>query len=601
MRPAEQPSYATKPITAIIESEPLPKELIRTAKWISQYYNTHFATVLQMLLPQGIQKNRRTRTEVNHVVVRNRTNIVLNEEQCAAIQEIEAMTPGTALLHGVTGSGKTEIYVELSKRSIKRNQSVIILVPEIALTSQLLDEFVAVFKDKVVVTHSRQTESERHIIWKKVLYTKTPLIIIGPRSALFMPVRNLGLICIDEAHEPSFKQEQSPRYSALRVASVLASQYKAKVVIGSATPLVTDYYLAKHSERPIIRLARPARSSAVKPTVTIVDMTKRLYFTKHRFLSDALLSQIEHTLGGGNQVLLFHNRRGSASTTLCEHCGWNATCERCFVPLTLHIDKHQLLCHVCGSHERIPTSCPACHNVDIIHKGVGTKLIETEIKKLFPSHTVARFDGDNLSTESIETNYGQLYDGSIDIIIGTQVIAKGFDLPKLRMVGVIQADAGLSLPDYNTSERTFQLLAQAIGRVGRSNHETSAVIQSYQPTHPSITLGILQDYEAFYAIALKERRRALFPPFRYLLKLTCVYKTEKAAIGSSTKLATLLRSKAAPGTIIMGPTPAFYERQHDTYRWQLVIKSQKRLDLIELLRHIPPTHWQYELDPISLL
>lgn len=600
MRGVDRPAYTTKPILSVLEATPLPEPLIYLASWMSEYYATHLATVLQTMLPRGLQKTRRPRTTAVREQIRDRTNFVLTGEQQNAIHSLEEMAPGSALLHGVTGSGKTRVYIELAKRIASQGKSAIILVPEIALTSQLLDEFNTIFTN-IIVTHSRQTEAERHLAWQSALTATTPRVAIGPRSALFLPLAHVGLIVIDEAHEPSFKQEQAPRYSALRAASVLVKHHQAKLILGSATPPVTDYYLAEKSHRPIIRLSQPARPSAVKPTIHLVDMTKLSNFKRHRFLSNTLLIQLQEALDQGNQALLFHNRRGSAPTTLCENCGWTALCERCFVPFTLHADKHHLRCHICGAIAQIPTSCPECGAADIIHKGIGTKLIEAELRKLFPRHRIARFDGDNEANESVEARYKELYSGTVDIIIGTQVIAKGFDLPKLRMVGVVQADAGLSLPDYSASERTFQLLAQAIGRVGRSHHPTSVVVQSYQPSHPAVTLGLAQDYEHFYEITLQERRRALFPPFCYLLKLTCVYKTEGAAITNAQKLATVLRAQAGPHITILGPTPAFYERQHDTYRWQLVVKSPKRALLLDLLHYVPPTHWQTELDPLSLL
>jgi primosomal protein N' (replication factor Y) len=249
----------------------------------------------------------------------------------------------------------------------------------------------------------------------------------------------------------------------------------------------------------------------------------------------------------------------------------------------------------------VPTSCPDCHSADIIHKGIGTKLIESELRKLFPNSTIARFDGDSETGDSVEQRYKELYDGSIDLIIGTQVIAKGLDLPNLRTVGVIQADAGLSLPDYSSSERAFQLLAQVIGRVGRSHHPTNVIVQSYQPSHPAVVYGLKQDYDSFYTEALALRQKGRFPPFVHLLKLTCVYKTETAAIKNAKKLADELRLNVSKDVQILGPTPAFYERQHDTYRWQLTLKSPTRAALIDALKHVPSTHWQTELDPISLL
>lgn len=600
LRETSQPSFVVKPISSLIEITPLPAPLVKLALWLSDYYVTPLATTLQTLLPRGLTKTRRERPTVARQITRDRTTIVFTAEQQQALDTIEAMSPGTALLHGVTGSGKTHVYIELAKRAIARGESVIILVPEIALTSQLVDEFSHHFSD-IILTHSRQTEAERHLAWRQALASATPRIVIGPRSALFLPIQKLGLIVIDEAHEPSFKQEQSPRYSALRAASMLASYHSAKLILGSATPAIADYYLAEHAGRPIITMNERAKTDAVLPTIKLVDMTKRANFTRHRFLSNALLTQLDETFEQGDQALIFHNRRGSASTTLCENCGWQAMCSRCFVPLTLHADKHHLRCHICGLTEKVPTSCPICHHANIVHKGIGTKLIESELRRLYPNKNIVRFDGDSDTADSVEARYKDLYDGSIDLIIGTQVIAKGLDLPKLRTVGVVQADSGLSLPDFGASERTFQLLAQVIGRVGRSHHATNVIVQSYQPTHPAVVDGLAQDYAQFYSAALLERQKGHFPPFSYLLKLTCVYKTEAAAIKNAQKLAITLRAAIPPDVRLLGPTPAFYERQHDTYRWQLVLRSSSRAALVDSLAHLPPTHWQYELDPISLL
>lgn len=601
LKEVKKPTYETKPIVSVIEETPLPLPLLELAKWLSSYYATHLATTLQTILPRGLQKARRARPAHMASPFRDRTKIVFTPEQEQAIQTIGSMSPGTALLHGVTGSGKTHVYIETAKRTLESGRSVIVLVPEIALTSQVVDEFSHYFSN-IILTHSRQTEAERHLAWREALTSEKPRVVIGPRSALFMPLRNIGLIVIDEAHEPSFKQEQSPRYSALRAASILARLSEAKLLLGSATPLVTDYYLAEQSHRPIITMSKRAKDGSVPPTVTLIDMTKRNNFKKHRFLSDKLIEQLEETFAAGDQALIFHNRRGSSSSTLCENCGWSAICPRCFVPYTLHADKHQLLCHICGTSDKVPTSCPVCHSTDIIHKGIGTKLIESELTKLFPNKKVARFDGDNETGESVEKRYKELYSGEIDLIIGTQVIAKGLDLPKLRTVGVVQADAGLTLPDFGAEERTFQLLAQVIGRVGRSHHPTNVVVQSYQPSHPAVLDGLKQDYPHFYNATLTTRRRGYFPPFSYLLKLTCIYKTEAAAIKNAKNLANELRSKSNNSDIqILGPTPAFYERTRDTYRWQLVIKSSQRSSLISLLQYVPSTHWQIELDPVSLL
>jgi primosomal protein N' (replication factor Y) len=600
LRRVSKPSFTTKPVAAVIEITPLPQPLVQLSLWLSDFYQTHLATTLQTILPRGITKVRRAQKSTVREVLRKRTKNVFTNEQSQAINTIEAMSPGSALLHGVTGSGKTAVYIELAKRALSRGQSVIILVPEIALTSQLVDEFSHHFQD-VILTHSRQTEAQRHTIWREALTSTKPRLAIGPRSALFLPLANIGLIVIDEAHEPSFKQEQSPRYSALRAASMLANFHQAKLVLGSATPSIADYYLAKQSERPIISMTQRAIKTAIKPEVTLIDMTKRTHFKKHRFISDPLIASLNETFASNNQALIFHNRRGSASTTLCEQCGWSAICPRCFVPFTLHADTFSLQCHICGQKDTVPTACPDCHSADILHKGIGTKLIESELRRLFPNKNIARFDGDTENSHTVEGKYKELYDGTIDLIIGTQVVAKGLDLPHLRTVGVIQADAGLSLPDYSASERTFQLLAQVVGRVGRSQHSTNVIVQSYQPTHPAVTDGLAQNYEHFYTTTLAERKHSNFPPFCHLLKLTCIYKTEAAAIKNAQKLAAHLRASISSDIQILGPTPAFYERQHDTYRWQLVLKSPRRALLVAALQHLPPTHWQAELDPTSLL
>ena len=600
IKSVHRPSFTTRPIIGAVDSTALPIALLHLARWMSEYYATHPVTVWQTLLPRGVSKKRRLTTKTNSYPKRKRTNIVLNKEQATALQAILEKPTGTSLLHGVTSSGKTQLYIELAKKSVAEGRSVIILVPEIALTSQIIAEFTPDFPE-LVVTHSTMTEADRHTIWLQMLHASTPQIVIGPRSALFSPVPDLGLIVIDECHEPSFKQEQSPRYSALRTASKLATFSKARLVLGSATPSVNDYFLAKHTGSTIATLTTPARKDTVAPQVNVVDMTKRNNFNTHRFFSNILISTLTETLASGKQALIFHNRRGTAPTTLCENCGWSAACPRCFVPLTLHADHYELRCHICNHSEDVPTSCPSCHHANIIHKGIGTKLLYEELTKLFPEARIARFDGDTLADETLEKQYQALYDGDIDIIIGTQVVAKGLDLPQLRMVGVVQADSGLSLPDYQSSERVFQLVSQVCGRVGRNEHKSHVVVQSYQPTNAAVAFGITRDYAGFYDMTLAERKRANFPPYCHLLKIVCTYKSESAAIRASRELAASLKKILPVDTELLGPTPAFYERVRDSYRWQLLIKSPHRGDLVEIVKSIPATKWQYELDPASLL
>jgi len=601
VRRVSKPKFVTKPIVQVLDPV-LPEELITTALWLSTYYATPLATVLNLVIPRGLLKNRRLSTKSTPVPSRFRTKNVLNKSQASAVATITSSSPGTILLHGVTGSGKTLVYIELAKQTIEAGRSAIILVPEIALTSQIIDEFSAHFTS-VIVTHSQLTESQRQAIWNEVIHsgkTNEPRVIIGPRSALFLPVTNVGLIVIDEAHEPSYKQEQSPRYSALRVASTLGAAHKARVVFGSATPLVTDYYLAASTDRHIVSLPQKARAVTTEPVVTLVDMTKRTSFSRHRFLSNPLLAELDQTAPHSRQALIFHNRRGSASTTLCENCGWIATDPQTAIPLTLHADSYELRSHISDFKMRVPSHCPVCGHTDIIHKGIGTKLIETELKRLYPNKSIARFDGDNAKDETLASHYAALYNGDYEIIIGTQVVAKGLDLPWLRSVGVIQADAGLNLPDYGSRERTFDLLAQVMGRVGRSEHESSVIVQSFQPNHPAVRYGIAQDYDNFYTDEIAARRASGFPPFSFILRLTCLYKTEATAVRNARKLMSILRANAASDIQILGPAPAFYEFQAGSFRWQLTLRARTRQHLLDLLPLVPTTHWQFELDPTGL-
>jgi primosomal protein N' (replication factor Y) len=595
-----KPEYATKPITGIIEDRPLPRQLVDLSLWMSKYYAVPLATVLQSILPRGIDKKRRIAKSTAAITKRERTNIVFNKDQSKVLKTLSNYNYGTFLLQGVTGSGKTAIYIETTIQSIKSGKSVIIIVPEIALTSQLISEFSNHF-DSVMVTHSKMTEASRHNIWTEALHSNNPQVVIGPRSTLFTPLASIGAIIIDEAHEPSLKQEQSPKYSALRAATILGRLHNAKVIFGSATPSIVDRYLADQSDKPILKLDKVARPDSATPSITLVDMKQRSNFPNHRFLSRQLLASIEQTLSQNKQVLVFHNRRGSTSTTMCEQCGWSLVCTKCHTPLTLHSDKHQMICHICGLSTSVPTHCAECSSVNIIHKGIGTKLIESELKKAFPSANIVRFDADNKTNETVNAKYDELYNGKINIAIGTQVVAKGLDLPHLRTVCIIQADSGLSLPDFSTHERIFQLIAQVVGRVGRNEHKTQVIIQTYQPTHPSIINGIAQNYESFYSSSLEERRKNLFPPFSHLLQLTCVYKTEATAISSSKKLSQNLRTRLNKDVKILGPAPAFYERIGNTYRWQLILKGSKREHLFEAIKLLPNKNWQFELDPTSLI
>ena len=633
LREVERPGFETRELEVLYEI-PLPERLVRAMAWLSEYYAVALPIVLQCVLPRGVEKKRRGASGGENLNQRFSENgagagpslrvaatsslplslqmakspltsdssslppqapaIKLNAAQRKAVGEIWGSSSNTVLLHGITGSGKTNVYLELTRRTISRGQSVILLVPEIALTSQLVEEFRKHFAD-VVVMHSGQGEAERHRIWQEVLVAELPLVVVGPRSALFAPVRDLGLVIIDEAHEPAYAQDQSPKYSALRLAAVMT-----KTVLGTATPTVADYYLCQR-RNAVVELKELAVKSEKINNTSVIDLKNRGDFRKHRLISDALLESMRETLKAGRQTLIFHNRRGSAPLTLCDQCGWQALCSNCLLPLTLHTDKFALLCHTCGRKGAVPTDCPECKNADVVHKGFGTKLLEEELTKLFPEARIARFDGDTLPEKQMKNIYAEVRSGRYDILIGTQGIAKGFDFPQLATLGVIQADTQLALPDFSSEERTYELLAQVIGRVRRGHQDSKIFIQSYQPEHSAIVSAIRGDYDEFYDYAIRVRKKSALPPYMFLLKLSLVYKTEAVVIKNIAKLREEVMG-ISKMVVVSAPMPAFHERTSRGYCWQIVIKSKSRKELLRVLARLKPNpNLQNYLDPLSLL
>ena len=600
MQKCDKPEFVTKPISSVLYEQPLPQKLTKALSWLTDYYRAPMSSVIQAALPRGITKKRRDKAEKLPKVEKIDEN-PLNSAQERAISEIESSNSRTVLLHGITGSGKTNVYIQLAQNCLQQNKSVILLVPEIALTSQLVRNFRAHF-DNIFLLHSELSESLRHQIWEKILKTEEPSIIIGPRSALFAPIHNLGLIIIDEAHEPSYMQEQNPKYSALRLAPQLA-----KTVLGSATPLVQDYYICK-AHKAITELNELAVQNNKKSEIKLIDLKARQFFTRSRILSNQLIESIQESLDNHTQAMLFHNRRGTAPMTVCDKCGWQALCNNCFLPLILHADKFQMSCHTCGRNFPVPTSCPQCQNASIHHKGFGTKLLEQEISRIFPKARIARFDADTDSDKQLNKIYDQVHNGSIDIIIGTQMIAKGFDFPLLTTLGVVQADAGLSLPDFSSEERSYQLITQVIGRAKRGHQDSKIFIQSFQPENEIIEFAIQNDYAGFYNYLIHKRQKSALPPYSFLLKLSMTYKTDTAAVRNIRSLyKKIIQLSASLGIdpkqlVVSPPMPAFHERSNTGYCWQIILKAKKRQDLLNIFDKLPNTQYlHFAFDPISLL
>ena len=597
---APRPNFETKPITRTLYDTPIPNHILKALLWLNDYYRCPLSSIIQAALPRGITKKRRNATiDTNNSLYDENAPNPLNIAQQTAIRQIQNNSANTVLLHGITGSGKTNIYIKLASDTLKQNKSVILLVPEIALTSQLVQNFQQHFKD-VTLLHSAQTESVRHQLWQKILENDKPQLIIGPRSALFAPVKKLGLIIIDEAHEPAYHQDQNPKYSALRLASQMA-----KTVLGSATPLISDYYICdKH--QAIVPLNELAIKNNKTATIHLIDIKNRANFTQNRIISTPLIESIQHSLNNHQQSLIFHNRRGSAPLTICGHCGWQALCDNCLLPLVLHADIYQLRCHACGRSFPVPTACPDCNNASIRHKGFGTKLIEDELRKLFPNAKIGRFDADSAPDQQLSRVYNEVKTGSYDIIIGTQMLAKGFDFPKLSTLGVIQADAGLNLPDFSAEERSYQLLTQVIGRANRGHQDSQIFIQSYQPEQKIINYAIASDYAGFYQYLLEKRHIAKLPPYTFMLKLSVSYKTEQATVVNAQKLFKQIRKIVNDShydqIFITPPMPAFHEHEHSGFTWQIVIKAKSRKNLINIFDQLNKSSYlHYDFDPYTLL
>jgi primosomal protein N' (replication factor Y) len=560
------------------------------------YYPAPSGIITQQFLPKQLPKKPVEPSSFSSSTLPNLPP--LTSDQMQALEQIGPS--GMHILHGETGTGKTRVYIELTGRCITEGKSAIILTPEIGLTSQLAESFRQVYGERVIVIHSQLTDATRQRIWLSLLKQTEPVIIIGPRSALFSPLSALGLIIIDEAHETAYKQDQAPYHHTTTVAAKLAALVQCPIVIGSATPLVTDYYLAQIKKRPIIRMSKTASTTTTSErAVSIVDLKDRSKFTKKSHLSDELIASIAQSLDNKEQVLLFLNRRGTARVIFCECCAWQALCSRCDLPLVYHGDSHSMRCHSCDYHTTAPPSCPACQNPSIVFKSIGTKAIVDEVSRLFPHARVQRFDTDNKKSERMEEHYTALKNGDIDIIVGTQTLVKGLDLPKLSLVGIIVADTSLYFPDFSAQERTYQLIGQVLGRVGRGHRASKAIIQTYSPASPLLSSIIHKEWQKFYEDELRERKAFLFPPFCYLLKLTCRRASSSSAQHAAEIFAEQLKHTGLR-IRVEGPAPAFKEKNQGKYQWQLVVKSKDRHQLVSIVKTLP-SGWTYDIDSMNLL
>lgn len=490
------------------------------------------------------------------------------------------------LLQGITGSGKTEVYLQIIQGALDKGKTAILLVPEISLTPQMTERFIARFGDKVAILHSGLSSGEKYDEWRKVERGDAQ-VVVGARSAIFAPLKNLGVMIIDEEHEATYKQDSNPRYHAREVAILRAQYNQAALVLGSATPSLESRARAGKGVYQHLRLTQRANPLATIPEVQVIDFRDYIGQNETSNFTPPLLEAIQDRLAKKEQVVLMLNRRGYSSFVMCRECGTVDTCPNCDISLTLHMDTKTMNCHYCGFSKDIPQVCPNCKSRSIRYYGTGTQKAYDELTELFPQARILRMDVDTTrkkgSHQALLDQFGR---GEADILLGTQMIAKGLDFPNVTLVGVLNADTALNLPDFRSSERTFQLLTQVAGRAGRAEKAGQVLIQSYNPEHYAIRFAKDQDYEGFYAYEMGIRRQLGYPPYYFTIGITLSHKKEEEVIKRAYEVMNILRSGLSETSNILGPTPKPIARTHNLYHYQILIKYRLEDELGPTLNQV---------------
>ncbi|MCH6268936.1 MULTISPECIES: primosomal protein N' [Neobacillus] len=517
----------------------------------------------------------------------------LTEAQTTAIKPILDSIEGNQhevfLLYGVTGSGKTEIYLQSIQEVIEKGKEAIVLVPEIALTPQMVNRFKGRFGDQVAVLHSGLSAGEKYDEWRKI-QRKQVKVAVGARSAIFAPFENIGIIIIDEEHETSYKQEEMPRYHAKDVAIERAKTYSCPVVLGSATPSLESF--ARAQKKVYHLLSLPTRmNNQPLPSVEIIDMREELRAGNRSMFSTKLFEMLKDRLEKNQQSVLFLNKRGHSSFVMCRDCGYVVSCPNCDISLTYHRAGVQMKCHYCGFESPVPKICPECSSEYIRYFGTGTQKVEDELGKILPEARVIRMDVDTTGRKgSHERLLKEFQDGKADILLGTQMIAKGLDFPNITLVGVLSADTMLHLPDFRSSEKTFQLLTQVSGRAGRHQLPGEVIIQTYTPEHYSIELAGTQNYDLFYQREMFVRKMHHYPPFYFLALITVSHEQLMTVMSATEKIARFLRSQVSNQAVVLGPSVSPIARINNRYRYQCLIKYKREPNLTKTLKTIIDQH-----------
>jgi primosomal protein N' (replication factor Y) len=607
----------------------LPELFLKWLEWLADYYIYPLGFVVKNVFPPldkgtgNARKKPKKSSPIKSELYQAPPQLT-GEQQKVVADVLKPQGFSTHLIFGVTGSGKTEVYMRVLDSYLQKGKKGLVIVPEIALTPQLLRRFAARFGDRIAVIHSHLTPREKTNQWWEIVDGKKD-ILIGARSALFCPIENLGVIIVDEEHEASFKQDETLRYHARDAAVMLAHFYDIPILLGSATPSLESYCNAKLGRYHLHELQSRVANRSL-PNVDVIDLKKEKIYQKSlkstppypRWLSHYLWSEMEKVLAKGKQVALFLNRRGFASTVQCPDCGFVMECPNCDISLTLH-GTRDLVCHYCDYHQRLSELCPNCHEGQWVALGLGTEQMEQDLKKLYPQYVIARADRDEITTrEDLEELILAMENGSINILIGTQMIAKGLDFPDLNLVGLVLADVGLHLPDFRSSERAFQIITQVSGRSGRHIAEGEApgkvVIQTYSPEHPSIRTSTEADYLSFADQEIEIRKELSYPPFGKLISVRIIGADKEKTKNTSQQLklrAQELRDKfqGYQDLQILGPTESPLARIKNQYRFQMLVKGPKTQVLNKFIRQVlgdekwvnSQVHLSVDVDPINML
>jgi primosomal protein N' (replication factor Y) len=584
-----QPSgYQLKPISKLINPTPLPAELAHLVRWLQAYYVVPLEQAMKPVLPSGIGTTRRKPYQPSTEAAAELPS--LNTQQHAALKQLTIR--GKHLLYGVTGSGKTMVYAHLIQQTLQSGQSALLMLPEIVL-AESLNHAITKYFPQAIVLHSGLRPAERLARWQYILENSPdhPLLIVGTRSALFAPIAKLGCIIVDEAHEPSYKQDSGMRYHGCDVAAQLSNLHQANLVFGSATPSLNHFQLAQAGRLKLVKLTN-RHANTPMPAIEFV------HSPRGQAISEELRQAITDTLAAAHQVILLHNRRGSARSAVCTSCGELQRCPSCEVALTYHADIGKLICHYCGRRSSPPAVCSACKHGDIRFVGFGTKAVVSELREIFPKARIARLDTDSARTGDAQALIARMHAGDIDILVGTQMIGRGLDFDKVSLAGIISAESALAIPDYSASERAFDLMVQAAGRAGRRHTQGQVIVQTYNAEQPLLQAVAQHSYEQFATNELALRRKYLYPPYAYLVQLECGYAERDRGQRELTKLKSNWASR--PSLQLVGPVAAHPFGRGRRYYWQLVAKSRRRAELVELCKSLPPTI-THNLDPINLL